>query len=396
MEDIVGVDNKFNTPDAKPDKRFNKKKMEEVRHFHKSLPFYEPTPLESLDNLADHLGLKKLYVKNEGKRFGLNAFKGLGVCYAVAKHYADALGLDMRNTTFTELKEKAEKLAPITFTTATDGNHGKSLAWSAKLFGQQARVYMPKVSRKARLDAILAMGAKAKITDMNYDDTVEMVAKKAEENGWVLVQDTSFGEYFGVPTHIMQGYTSIVTEIQEQLGDTDLTDITHVFLQAGVGSFPAAIAATIHNIIGDNHPTFAILEPNRADCFYQSAKEGNGETKRVHGDLDTMMAGLACGEPNPIAWEILNPITDSYYSCEEDVSGTGMRVLGNPIDSDTRIISGESGALPLGFVYELMRDDKYEGYRKKLKLDENSQVLVINTEGDTDPINYRKVVWDNN
>lgn len=187
----------------------------------------------------------------------------------------------------------------------------------------------------------------------------------------------------------MQGYTTIVAEIVEQLS---FREISHVFLQAGVGSFAGAIAAAISHSASDSAPKIIIVEPSEADCFYQSAQSTTGEAQRVYGNLSTMMAGLACGEPNPIGWEILKRTSDYFFSCDDSISAKGMRVLSSPVHHDVKIISGESGAVPLGLLHELMTIDQLNEIKYRLGLDDSSSILIINTEGDTDPVNYKTII----
>ena len=168
---------------------------------------------------------------------------------------------------------------------------------------------------------------------------------------------------------------------------------THVFRQAGVGSFASSVLGYMVSLYGQSHPSFTILEPDQAACIYESAKAGDGLPHAVHGDLQTIMAGLACGEPSTISWVLLRDYADLYASCSDEVSELGMRILGNPLLGDPSIISGESGAIGMGFLKLIMHSDQYRAVRDKLHLNENSIILLINTEGDTDPENYRKIVW---
>lgn len=393
MPNIEWVENRFKNTRNLPDqiKDYSVKEIDKANHFHTSMPQYDGTPLYSLPDLSKVLGLSSIYIKDESKRFGLNAFKGLGVSYAMARYFADALDIDLSTITFKELLGKVAVLPNITFATATDGNHGKGVAWASEIFGQQGKVYLPKGTALSRLDAVLDFDAKGYITERNYDDLVQDVATLAEENGWVLIQDTAWDGYTGLPKSIMQGYTTISSEVDKQLADTGLKDITHVILQAGVGSFAASMAAAIYNITSGNAPKIIIVEPSKADCIYQSAKSATGETWRVHGELDSMMAGLACGKPNPEAWEILKSISDFFISCDDYISAKGMRLLGNPTGKDEKVVSGESGAVPAGFLYEVMNNEAYDDLKDELQLDRNSEVLMVNTEGDTDPVNYRKI-----
>lgn len=373
---------------------FTKSYLDEVFRFHKSLPVYKETPVYSLDHLATHLGAQNILVKDEGQRFGLKAFKGLGASFAVAKQLAKKYDLSLSEMTFDKLMDIVKDNEPATFTTATAGNHGKGFAWATQLFNQKAKVFMPKGSSLERVEAVRSYGAEVEVTSMNYDDTVSHAAKVAEENDWILVQDTAWEGYKDIPMDIMQGYTSILTELSTQLKENTLEDFTHVVLQAGVGSFAAAMVQTIKALTGEHTPKLLVVEPRKADPLFKSAQSENGIPTRVYGDLDSMMAGLACGEPNPSAWNILRNEITSFFSCEEIISAKGMRVLGNAIEDDKKIISGESGALPLGFIYEVLNNEDYSEIQNDLGLDENSNVLVINTEADTDPVNYRRVVWD--
>jgi diaminopropionate ammonia-lyase len=395
MKLIKGTTNRFikSTP-AKEFASFTKEKVDGVYQFHTSMPVYEETPLHSLKGLSDYLGVQNVFVKDESKRFGLNAFKGLGVSYAVADYYAKQLNIHLHEVDFNELIQLTKQLPQVTFTTATDGNHGKSLAWAAQLFGQPAKIFMPKGSSPSRLEAIRSFGAEATETDLNYDDTVQMVAEMAKQHNWVVIQDTAWEGYEEIPLAIMQGYSTIVLETMNQLSKQSFHEITHVFLQAGVGSFASAIASTITSLAEGTPPKIIIVEPEQADCLYQSALDDSGQPKRVYGDLNTIMAGLACGDPNPIAWNLLKTTVHHFFSCGDEIAAKGMRVLGNPIGTDARIIAGESGAAPLGFVYEVMNNPELVTTRQDLNLGKDSNVLVINTEGDTDPDSYRKIVWN--
>jgi diaminopropionate ammonia-lyase len=326
MQLIKGIANCFkkSTP-AKEFVSFSKEKTEVVYKFHSSIPDYQATPLHPLKGLSDYLGVNNIFVKDESKRFGLNAFKGLGVSYAVADYYAKQLKISLNDVNFDKLISLTKQMPPITFATATDGNHGKSLAWAAQLFEQPAKIFMPKGSSIARLEAIRRFGAEATETDLNYDDTVQLVAAKARENNWVLIQDTAWEGYEKIPLSIMQGYSTIILEIINQLSKQSFKGITHVFLQAGVGSFASAMAATICTLSEGTIPKIYIVEPNQADCFYQSALNDSGLPKRVYGDLNTIMAGLACGEPNPIAWNLLKTIVSGYFSCSDEISAKGTK-----------------------------------------------------------------------
>jgi diaminopropionate ammonia-lyase len=375
---------------------FSVQEAKKAADFHKSFAGYEATPLRGLHNLAKYIGVAGVYVKDESYRFGLNAFKVLGGSYAIGRYLADRLGMDMKDFSFDLLKSPAvkEKLGEITFASATDGNHGRGVAWAAQQLGQKAVIYMPKGSAQIRLDNIKATGAEAYITELNYDDTVRFVKESAKEKGWVLVQDTAWEGYAEIPTWIMQGYMTMVSESLQQLREQGIEKPTHVFIQVGVGSIAGSIQGLFASLFGESRPITAIVEPNKADCHYLSAEGGDGKTRHVTSRMDTIMAGLACGEPNPISWAIMNDYSDMFISCPDYVAARGMRVLGNPLGNDPKVVSGESGAVTTGILDFLLNDQDLGEVREILHLNERSIILIFNTEGDTDPENYRKIVWD--
>lgn len=371
-------------------------RIEEVVNFHRSFLQYAVTPLHSLDALAREFQVEKIWVKDESFRFGLNAFKGLGGSYAIGKYLSEKLGMSMNNVTFEFLKsqEIKNKLGEVTFVTATDGNHGRGVAWAANQLGHKAVVYMPKGSASARLENIRAEGAEASITDLNYDDTVRLASQRAKENGWVLVQDTAWEGYEQIPTWIMQGYATIIYEAMEQIIADGDTFPTHVFLQAGVGSFAGSMLGYLVEKFGEACPVTIVVEPEKADCLYKSIVVGDGNPHAVTGDLNTIMAGLACGEPSTVSWSTLRDYAKLFVSCPDYVSARGMRILSSPLCSDPRVISGESGAVGLGLLSVLVENEKFEEVAEKIKLNKNSKVLIISTEGDTDSRGYKNIVWD--
>lgn len=373
---------------------FSEKEIEKARKFHQKFDIYEPTPLARLQELAKKLGVKEVLVKDESKRFGLNAFKVLGGSYAIGNFLAERLGKNIDEVDFEMLKSKEtkEKLGDITFYTATDGNHGRGVAWAANQLGQKSVVYMPKGSSQYRLDKIKAEGSDASITDMNYDEAVRLADKNAKATGGEVIQDTAWEGYTKVPVWIMQGYGTLMLEAVDQMKEYGIDAPTHVFLQAGVGAMSGAVQGIIASLYPENRPITTIVEPEVANCIFLSAQ--NKKITNVTGDMFTIMAGLACGEPNPIGWDIMNDYSDAFISCPEYVAADGMRVLGNPLGNDPKVISGESGAVTTGIVYEILTDENLKELKEKLKIDENSKILVISTEGDTDPDSYRRIVWD--
>lgn len=370
----------------------NLESAKKVRSFHASFPVYRETPLVELKNTAKAIGLGSIYVKDESYRFGLNAFKVLGGSYAIGNYLAKRLGKSITEMPYDKLisEEVRKELGDITFVTATDGNHGRGVAWTAKQLQQKSVVYMPKGSAEERLMNIRAEGADASITDLNYDEAVRLANTQADQKGWVMVQDTAWEGYEDIPGWIMQGYGTMGYEAYTQLPEKP----THIFLQAGVGSMAGAVAGFFAAAYGEDRPIITIVEPNKADCIFRTAEAADGTLHFVTGDMDTIMAGLACGEPCSIGWNVLRDYADNFISCPDYTAAQGMRLLGNPEAGDTKVISGESGASAFGCVAEIMRDPSLAELRTKLKLDENSRVLFFSTEGDTDKENYKSIVWD--
>ncbi len=370
---------------------------EKARTYHKSFKEYAATPLIELPRLAGYLGISRLFVKDESHRFGLNAFKVLGASYAIGRYLAQKLGRDIGDLSYEELCSDTvrKQLGNITFTTATDGNHGRAVAWAARRLGQKAVVYMPKGSDPVRLNNIRSLGAEATITDLNYDDAVRLSEQQAREHGWVIVQDTAWPGYEDIPTWIMQGYATLAVEALEQMRAQGVAAPTHVFLQAGVGSFAGGVLGFLASSLGDGMPKVVIVEPERAHCIYKSARIGDGRPHAVKGDLDTLMAGLACGEPNTISWELLRDYAAAYVSCPDYLAATGMRVLATPLKGDPVIISGESGAVTTGLLHLLMESttDRAVSLRKAIGLGRDAIVLLVSTEGNTSPRAFRDAVW---
>lgn len=374
----------------------NKEQIEKIRNFHKSFSEYKVTPLHSLSELANELGVSNIWLKDESYRFGLNAFKSLGGSYAVGKYIAKKLNMDISNLSFEMLNSKniKEKLGDLTFVTATDGNHGRGIAWFANQIGQKSVVFMPKGSSEIRLNNIRKEGAEASITDLNYDDAVRLATKYADENNGVIIQDTAWDGYEEIPTWIMQGYVTLIDEAIEQINSLDNGIPTHVFLQAGVGSFAGTVQGYLEYVFGNNRPITTIVEPNEAACIFKSAEINDQKPHAVTGFMETIMAGLNCGEPNTIGWNILRDYSDMYISCPDYVAARAMRILANPLKGDPKVVSGESGAVGLGILSLILEEDGLKEIAEKLNINKDSKILVISTEGDTDPENYKRIVWD--
>ncbi|MEG0115757.1 MAG: diaminopropionate ammonia-lyase, partial [Hydrogenoanaerobacterium sp.] len=310
---------------------------------------------------------------------------------------AKELGRDVSEITYDYLTSSKlkEEFGQATFFTATDGNHGRGVAWAANKLGQKSVVLMPKGSTKTRFDNIAKEGADVTIEEVNYDECVRManaLANKTEHG--VMVQDTAWDGYEEIPAWIMEGYGTMAMEAYEQLKAAGVERPTHIFVQAGVGSLAGAVQGFFANMFPDNCPTTVIMEAEIAACLYKSAAAEDGKIRFAEGDLQTIMAGLACGEPNTISWDILKNHSSFFVSCPDWVAAKGMRMLGAPVKGDPQVVSGESGAVGMGLVASLMENDEYKDLREALKLDKNSKIIMFSTEGDTDPENYKRIVWN--
>lgn len=370
--------------------------VDQARKFHQSFPQYSITPLAKLDGMAEKLGLGGLFVKDESYRFGLNAFKVLGGSFAMARYIASEMNRDVSEMNYDYLTSEKfrEEFGQATFFTATDGNHGRGVAWAANKLGQKAVVHMPKGSTKTRFENIAKEGAEVTIEEVNYDDCVRMAAAEAKQTPHgIIVQDTAWDGYEEIPAWIMQGYGSMAGEAAEQLREVAVNRPTHVFVQAGVGSLAGAVVGYYTNLYPENPPKFIVMEAGIAACLYEGAAAGDGDPRIVGGDLQTIMAGLACGEPNTIGWDILRNHVSAFVACPDWVAAKGMRMLAAPVKGDPRVISGESGAVGMGVISTIMQDEAYKELRDALELNRDSQVLMFSTEGDTDPEKYKKIVW---
>ncbi len=387
---------KLNTMPKSDDKNLSLMAVEEVKNaqnFHRSFPQYEETPLVDLSHMAEYLGLNSVHVKDESYRFGLNAFKVLGGSYAMAKYIADELGKDIKEVDYNFLTSDKlkQEFGQATFFSATDGNHGRGVAWSANKLGQKCVIFMPKGSTTTRLENIKKEGATATIEDFNYDDCVRLAAEEAKKvpHG-VVVQDTAWEGYEKIPAWIMQGYGTMALEADDQMNKRP----THIFVQAGVGSLAGGMVGYFANKYKDNPPIMVVVEASAANCLYKGAVANDGKPQIVTGDLNTIMAGLACGEPNITSWDILKNHVTCFISASDNIARRGMRMLAAPIKGDKSIVSGESGAVPFGVLSTIMKDDNYKELRDSLKLDKNSNVLLFSTEGNTDPERYENIVWE--
>jgi len=341
------------------------------------------------------LGVGGIWVKDEALRLELNSFKVLGGSFAIFNLLRGRLGMgeDVPLSTLTSPKSKA-KLGPITFTAATDGNHGRGVAWAASKLGYPSMIYVPRGTVPARIEAIEGYGANVEVIDGTYDEAVNQVKEDAQKHDWLVIADTSWEDYEEVPTWVMQGYTTLFSEAQEQLAAQGVVKPSHIFLQGGVGALAASGIGFYRMLFPSDGSICVVVEPTRAACLFDSARIGDGNPHRFEGDLDTIMAGLACGEPSPIAWDILWDCAHVFVSCPDYVAAKGMRVYGVPLAGDPFVVSGESGAVTLGALMFIMEQSEMEPLREVLDLGPDSQILLINTEGNTDPEDFRRILWD--
>lgn len=345
-----------------------------------------PTPLHALPGLARELGLGALHVKDEGFRLGLGSFKALGGAYAlmilVQEEAARRLG---RPVAVKELTSDAvrEVAAAMTFACATDGNHGRSVAQGAQLMGARAVIFVHSGVSAARIDAIARFGAEIVRVDGGYDFSVQEAARVANAEGWTILSDTSWPGYEYIPGLVSQGYTAMVREILDELPEPP----THVFLQAGVGGFAAAVAGHMAVVLGEKRPHVTVVDPARAACLYESARQSRAA--KVDDTQSTVMAMLECHEASPIAFRVLERTADGFMTVEEEAAPEAMRRLASPVGEDPAIVAGESGGAGLAGLLTVLRDGNLAA---RIGLDPESRVLVINTEGATDPALYEKIV----
>jgi diaminopropionate ammonia-lyase len=347
---------------------------------------YAETPLVSLSALAKDSGVAGVYYKQEAGRFGLGSFKALGGAYAVfrllSKLVAEKTGTPPSPQAILS-GAHADIVSSVTVTCATDGNHGRSVAWGARTFGCKAVIFIHETVSPGREQAIAAYGARVIRTQGNYDDSVREAARMAAEKGWHVVSDTSYPGYTDVPRDVMQGYSVMAEEAGRQLGDLRPT---HIFIQGGVGGLAAAVTAHFWETLGADAPIVTVVEPETAACLLESAVQG--QPTSVGGDLETIMAGLACGEPSLIAWPILAGGATAFMAIPDEAAADTMRLLASGAAGAT-LVGGESGVAGLaGFLVAAARPE----WRTALNLDEHSVVLLFGSEGDTDPDVYTAIV----
>ena len=367
----------------------------DMLEFHRSLPGYAPTPLRELPALAARLKLGGILVKDESLRFGIKAFKPLGASYAMyrflKKQWSARFQEPFTPASFRD-KRALEKLGSFTFCAATDGNHGRAVAWTAKQLGQKAVIYMPADSVPARIGNVRSEGAEVVLLEGTFDLCVERCAADAAKNGWQAISDTAYPGYREIPGWILLGYTTIFAELQGLLHGPMKTGVDLVILPAGVGGLAAAGAFFYAKNYGARRPCLVCVEPVSSDCFLESVRFGRGEPLPTRGKQTSIMAGLNCGVPSPLAWPIVRDAFPFFLAVGDEYAEAAMRRYYHPLRGDPQIISGESGSSGLAALLALTTSKKLVDVRAKLPLGPQSRVLLINTEGDTDPENFKKIV----
>lgn len=348
---------------------------DEAWQFHQTLADHVATPLHRLDGLAHSLGIASLHLKDESYRFGLNAFKALGASFAMhrwlVRHRPDGV---------------------TTFTTATDGNHGRAVAWSARRMGHRAVVFIPAYARPARIAAIAAEGAEVVLVREGYDAAVQRAHAAARDQGWVIIQDTAETGYEEIPEWIAAGYWTHARELESSVHPPEAPAADLVLLHAGVGTWAAAIAGYYWHRYGARRPRIAIVEPTRAACVL-AAVQGGGATP-IDASRRTVMAGLDCALASTTALEMLQQSVDAFFAIDDAWALEAMQRLAHPMGHDPRVVAGESGAASIGGLLALMGHGDLAAVREHLRLGPETRVLVWSTEGATDPEHWEAVVGE--
>jgi diaminopropionate ammonia-lyase len=339
---------------------------------------YEPTPLFSLTDISSRLSLGEVLYKDEGPRFGLGSFKALGGSYAalrvlqreISKALNDMVLLeDIRNGKYSKEASK------ITLVSATDGNHGRSLAWGCQRFGAPCKIYIHAEVSEGRATAMRDLGAEVIRIDGDYDDSVDLARSEAEKNNWFVVSDTSWPGYCEPPRDVMHGYGVMMHEINESLTEPP----THIFIQAGCGGFAGSVCASIRQYWGEHAPRIVIVEPNLANCLFESSKANKALFVKINEE--SIMAGLSCGEASALAWDVIAEEASDFVTIPENVVAPTVRLLARPEGNDAVIEAGESAVAGLA---ALICAAKQGDVREQLGLNESSRVLLFGSEGVTD------------
>jgi diaminopropionate ammonia-lyase len=360
--------------------------FEEAKREITSWAGYHPTPLRRLSNLASTAGVGEILYKQESGRFGIGSFKALGGAYAVLRllqrHIFEHAGVQACASEIASPRY-ADLVSNMTVAAATDGNHGRSVAWGARTFGCQCVIYLPASVSQGRVRAIEQYGAQVRRVPGTFDDAVRRAASDAAEHGWEVVPDTSTQGRSDVPRDVMQGYSVLIDEAASQWPALP----SHVFVQAGVGGLAAAVCAYLWERYGKDRPRLVVVEPTKADCIFRSAMAGHPTP--AQGALDTIMGGLACGVVSPLAWRILERGADAFATIDDDAAADCMRLLAECRCGDDPIVAGESAVAGLAALLMACADTTAG---ETLGLSSKSRVLVFGTEDATDPETYRAIV----
>ncbi len=357
--------------------------IEAISHW----PGYQPTPLETLPALAADLGIAKIWYKDESKRFQLKSFKALGGAFAVSRQLSQRIeaetgeqpGIDdLLNGTYADI------VKDIGISCATDGNHGRSVAWGCQMFGCPCIIYIHRDVSKGREQAMQQFGAEVIRISGNYDESVKMADEEAQKHGRIIVSDTSYPGYMEIPKDVALGYSVFLSEsVAQMAGEVP----THVFVQGGVGGLASAVCAYFWECWGAQRPRFILVEPEQANCLQESARQGKPTV--VDGDLDTLMAGLACGEVSLLAWDILTQGCNDFMTVSEASVAPTMQLLARGMDGDPSLEAGESAVAGLSALITACHDEQMKA---TLGINESSRVYIIGTEGATDPELYQQLL----
>ncbi len=351
-------------------------------------PGYEPTPLFSLDGMAESLGIGALHLKYEAPRFGLGSFKALGGAYAVSLYLKRVIkektgeDADVQSLLSGDF---SDALKDVTVCSATAGNHGRSVAWGAQMFGCRCIIYVPKATLQGRADAIAAYGAEVIRHTGNYDETVQHCAEVARAEGWTVISDTSYEGYTQIPLDVMSGYTVLARETVDQLPTGERP--SHIFVQGGVGGFASGMIAPFWHHWGRERPRFVFVNPLNVPAMLESGLAGKRIT--IEGEYDTVMACLSCGELSLLPWKLLERSVDDVIAIPDEAATDTMCILAEGVNGDAPLVAGESGCAGVAGLIAAVLDD---GAREDLKLDAESRVLCICTEGATDKEAYTAIV----
>jgi diaminopropionate ammonia-lyase len=353
--------------------------------FHRRLPGYEETPLVDAPKLAGALGVGKVFVKDESNRLGLPAFKVLGASWAVYRALEERLGEDFGDwEEIWELEEHLEPSLPLSLVAATDGNHGRAVARVARLLGLGAKIFVPGDMATARRKAIADEGAEVIVVDGTYDEAMERSAGEAGERA-LVISDMSWPGYERIPSWVIEGYSTMLWEIDDELQRRSEVGPDLVVVQVGVGAFAAAVARHFRSPRASPHPKLMSVEPASADCLLESVEAGS--IVSVPGPHDSIMSGLNCGMPSLVAWPTVSRGIDLHIAVNDEPAREAMRLA-----AESGVVSGETGAAGLGGLLELMRAGGEEAARKALGVGEETRVLIFNCESATDPGAYLRLM----